>query len=232
MADRPPGGQTTLIGGENRRGMTENAKKSFLSQAWLVLLLAICFGALLAGMQITLGPTIEANKINETLERVPEIVFGKARARELSDRQQAVDITPQNVAVEKAGKTVRYNVYKTEADGRLAGWVAKTAGQGYADKIEMLVGFDPMVREITGIFVLEQKETPGLGNKIVTEEWRSQFAAKPTDEPLTAVKGKAKADNEIDAITGATISAKAVTDIINTAVKDLRDPLTAKAKGQ
>jgi electron transport complex protein RnfG len=114
----------------------------------------------------------------------------------------------------------------------LAGWVAKTAGQGYADKIEMLVGFDPLVREITGIFVLEQKETPGLGNKIVTEEWRRQFAAKPTDKPLAAVKGKAKADNEIDAITGATISAKAVTDIINTAVKDLRDPLTAKAKGQ
>jgi electron transport complex protein RnfG len=212
--------------------MTENAKKSFLSQAWLVLLLAICFGALLAGMQITLGPTIEANKINETLEKVPEMVFGKARAQELSDRQQDVDVTPQTVAVEKAGKTVRYNVYQAETDGQLAGWVAKTAGQGYADKIEMLIGFDPPVRKITGIFVLEQKETPGLGNKIVTEEWRRQFAAKPTDEPLMAVKSKADAANEIDAITGATISSKAVTDIINTAVRDLRDPLTAKAKGQ
>jgi electron transport complex protein RnfG len=46
------------------------------------------------------------------------------------------------------------------------------------------------------------------------------------------VKGKAKADDEIDAITGATISSKAVTTIINTAVNDLRGPLTAKAKGQ
>ena len=44
--------------------MTENVKTNFISQTWLVLLLAICFGALLAGMQITLGPTIEANKIN------------------------------------------------------------------------------------------------------------------------------------------------------------------------
>jgi electron transport complex protein RnfG len=212
--------------------MTANVKTSFISQAWLVLSLAICFGALLAGMQIALGPTIEANKINETLERVPEMVFGKDRAKELAERKQDVKITPISVEVEKAGKKVRYSVYQTETDGQLAGWVAKTAGQGYADKIEMLIGFDPVVEKITGIFVLDQKETPGLGNKIVTDEWRGQFNAKPTAAPLIAVKGKAKTDSEIDAITGATISSKAVTDTINTAVNDLRKPLIAKAKGK
>jgi electron transport complex protein RnfG len=212
--------------------MTENAKKNILSQAWLVLLLAIGFGALLAAVQITLGPTIEANKINETLGKVPELVFGKARAQELSDRKQAVDVTPQTVAVAKGGKTVRYNVYKAATEGQMAGWVAKSAGQGYADKIEMLIGFDPAVQKITGIFVLEQKETPGLGNKIVTDQWRGQFIDKPTAAPLKAVKGQATGDTEIDAITGATISSKAVTDIINAAVKDLRDPLTAEVKGQ
>lgn len=211
--------------------MTENVKTNFFSQAWLVLLLAICFGAMLAGMQIALGPTIEANKVNETLERVPEMVLGADRARELADRKEAVDVAPLTVGVDKAGKTVRYSVFEAKTNGQLAGWVAKTAGQGYADKIEMLIGFDPQVEKITGIFVLDQKETPGLGNKIVTDEWRSQFIAKPTGQALAAVKGKARAGNEIDAITGATISSKAVTDIINTAVVDLREPLIAKAKG-
>jgi electron transport complex protein RnfG len=211
--------------------MTENIKKGFFSQAWLVLFLAICFGALLAAMQITLGPTIEANKINESLQKVPEMVFGTARAQELADSAQTVNVTPETVAVEKSGKTIRYSVYKAESDGQLAGWVAKTAGQGYADKIEMLIGFDPMVEKITGIFVLEQKETPGLGNKIVTEEWRGQFVARSTDTPLEAVKSKARGGGEIDAITGATISSKAVTDIVNSAVNDLRNPLIAKAKG-
>jgi electron transport complex protein RnfG len=211
--------------------MTENAKQNFISQAWLVLTLAIGFGALLAGIQISLGPTIEANKVNETLEKVPEMVFGKAQAQELADRKQEVEITPATIEVDKAGKTVRYSVYQAQTEGQLAGWVAKTAGQGYADKIEMLIGFDPMVDKITGIFVLEQKETPGLGNKIVTDVWRDQFVAKTTAQPLAAVKGQAKAGNEIDAITGATISSKAVTGIINTAVKDLRKPLIAKAKG-
>lgn len=212
--------------------MTENVKTNFISQTWLVLLLAICFGALLAGIQITLGPTIEANKINETLQKVPEMVFGAAQAQELADRKQAVDVTPVSVEVEKAGKTIRYSVFEAKTEGQLAGWVAKTAGQGYADKIEMLIGFDPHVEKITGLFVLDQKETPGLGNKIVTDAWRSQFLAKSTGQALTAVKGNAKAGNEIDAITGATISSKAVTDIINTAVNDLRKPLIAKAKGK
>jgi electron transport complex protein RnfG len=212
--------------------MTENVRESFISQAWLVLTLAVFFGALLAAVQIRLGPTIEANKVNETLARVPEMVFGAARAQELADRQQEIKVVPETVEVDKAGKTMRYNVYKAETDGRLAGWVAKTAGQGYADRIEMLIGFDPHVEKITGIYILEQKETPGLGNKIVTDAWRSQFVGKATDQPLTAVKGQAKAGNEIDAVTGATISSRSVTGIINTAVNDLRKPLIAKAEGK
>lgn len=212
--------------------MTENVKTNFISQTWLVLLLAICFGALLAGIQITLGPTIEANKINETLEKVPEMVFGAAHAQELADRKQIVDVTPVSIGVDKAGKTIRYSVFEAKTEGKLAGWVAKTTGQGYADKIEMLIGFDPQVEKITGLFVLDQKETPGLGNKIVTDDWRRQFLEKSTGQALTAVKGNATAGNEIDAITGATISSKAVTDIINTAVNDLRKPLIAKAKGK
>ncbi|MDJ0721556.1 MAG: FMN-binding protein [Desulfobacterales bacterium] len=210
--------------------MTAQGKANFFSQAWLVLVLAICFGGLLAGMQILLGPIIETNKINETLERVPVLVFGAAHATELS--QSGMEINPLSVGVEKAGKSVRYNVYETKSDGKLAGWVTKSAGQGYADKIEVLIGFDPRMEKITGLFVLDQKETPGLGNKILEDGWRGQFLDKSTAKPLMPVKGKATASNEIDAITGATISSKAVTDIINTAVADLREPLADKAKGK
>jgi electron transport complex protein RnfG len=150
----------------------------------------------------------------------------------LADRKQVVDVTPISVGVDKAGKTIRYSVFEAKTEGQLAGWVVKTAGQGYADKIEMLIGLDPMIEKITGIFVLDQKETPGLGNKIVTDEWRSQFLAKSTAQPLATVKSKASAGNEIDAITGATISSKAVTDIVNAAVHNLRNPLIEKAKGK
>ena len=54
----------------------------------------------------------------------------------------------------------------------------KTKGQGYADTIERLLGLSTDFRSITGLFVLDQKETPGLGNKIITDAWRSQFVRR------------------------------------------------------
>jgi len=209
--------------------MNEHKREGFFQQAWLVLVLSLAVGGMLAGIQMALGPAIEANKINETLLKVPELVVGQAEAQSLAPG--ALEVSPIAVEVDKAGKKVRYSVYEAKRDGRLAGWVAKTSGSGYADKIELLIGFDPQVETITGLFILDQKETPGLGNKIVTEAWRAQFLQKTTAQSLAAVKGKASAPNEIDAVTGATISSKSVTDIINTAVADLKRPLAEKAKG-
>ena len=58
----------------------ERLKNNNIIQAWLVLFLALCFGSALAGVQMTLGPKIEINKINETREKVPELVLGKDAA--------------------------------------------------------------------------------------------------------------------------------------------------------
>ena len=83
--------------------MTENVKTNFISQTWLVLLLAICFGALLAGMQITLGPTIEANKINETLEKVNASIIEKLEAKRWFPRSISAPETPaEPIDYEKA----------------------------------------------------------------------------------------------------------------------------------
>ncbi|MFZ7128525.1 MAG: FMN-binding protein [Desulfobacterales bacterium] len=207
--------------------MSTTLKENNIVQAWLVLLLAICFGGMLAGIQMTLGPRIELNKLNETREKVPELVLGPEASQGAAD----ISVEPMTIAVEKPARIVRYSVYQAARQGQPLGWVVKTAGQGYADKIELLIGIDPSLRNITGLFVLDQKETPGLGNKIVTAEWRGQFIGKSTDTPLEPVKGSAKADHQIDAVTGATISSKAVTDIINTAVADLRQPLANQARG-
>jgi len=208
----------------------QRIKNNNIVQAWLVLTLALFFGASLAGIQLTLAPTIEANKINETRQKVPELVFGKAGALEILKQNQQLEITPQTMEIEKHGTKVFYSVFETRVAGKLAGWVVKTAGQGYADKIELLIGLDSAAETITGLFVLDQKETPGLGNKIVTEKWRNQFIAKKTGSPLTVTKEGARAPNEIDGVTGATISSRAVSSIINTTMNDLKGMLAAKAR--
>ncbi len=208
----------------------QRLKNSNIVQAWLVLTLALLFGAALAGIQISLAPTIEANKINETRQKVPELIFGKAKAMEMAAQKKNLQVTSQFIAVEKQGKKVYYNIFKADLDGKCVGWVAKTKGQGYADKIELLIGLAPDAETITGLFILDQKETPGLGNKIVTEKWRSQFTGKPTGTRLTVTKTGVGTDTEINAVTGATISSRSTVNIINAAIGDLKGPLTAKAK--
>ncbi|MDY0220093.1 MAG: FMN-binding protein [Desulfobacterium sp.] len=194
-----------------------------LGQAWLVLLLAIIFGSSLAGVQAALGPKIEENKLKETLEKVPIVILGQTAADELKSKDQHLTITPNTVSVARQGVTKFYTLYRADfADGTTAGWVAKTKGQGYADRIELLVGMDQDGGRVTGLFILDQKETPGLGNKIVEDAWRAQYSDKSTSTPFTVVKLPRGGENEIDAISGATISSDAVTNLVNQAVSDLK----------
>jgi Na+-translocating ferredoxin:NAD+ oxidoreductase subunit G len=196
-------------------------KNSNLVQAWLVLLLALCFGSALAAVQVQLSDTIAANKLNETLEQVPALIWDEAPAPE------SVQITPGTLKVEKDGKASSYTLYRVNQDNKVAGWVVKAGGQGYADKLDLLLGVDAEVQKITGLFVLEQKETPGLGNKIIEPQWRGQFTGKATGTPLEVIKGQGKGPATIDAITGATISSRAVTDIVNTTIGSLKGRLDA-----
>ena len=208
--------------GKKSRGLRAN----FLVQAWLVLLLAVGFGVSLAGVQMALGPVIEQNKINETLEKVPELVLGGELAGKMAAQNQNLEIVPQQVEVKKDTRTKFYSVYEARYQGERKGWVVKTKGQGYADTIELLLGLSSDLSTITGLFVLDQKETPGLGNKIITDAWRGQFIDAPADGNLVVVKTGSTKPGEIDAVTGATISSKSVTALINTAIGDLRAPLT------
>jgi electron transport complex protein RnfG len=211
-------------------GNTDRFQSSYILQAWLVLTLALVFGISLSAVQIKLGPRIAANKINETLAKIPEVVLGNEKAQKLAETGKTLSVKTHTIEIEKKGKKKYYTAYEAKyPDGRLAGWVTKAGGQGYADKIELLLGLDAEAVKITGLFILDQKETPGLGNKIIEEKWRSQFYSKGTDIALKVVKGGAGNTNEIDSITGATISSKSVCSIINKTTSDLKGQLAIKA---
>jgi electron transport complex protein RnfG len=211
-----------------QKSNTGGFKSSILVQAWLVLVLAVGFGVALAGVQRVMGPLIESNKINETLEKVPELVLGSALAAKMAGQDQSLEIIPRQVAVNTSDRATYYSVYEARYQGDLQGWVVKTKGRGYADTIELLLGLSADFQNITGLFVLDQKETPGLGNKIITQAWRSQFVDAPTDRSLVVTRTGASRPGEIDALTGATISSKCVTAMVNKAIGDLRIPLTAE----
>ena len=176
-------------------------KMDYLRQAWLVIVLSAGFGAALAGVQTSLQERIAANKLAETKTQIPVLVEGAetGKAEMIADR----------------------TVYRALAGEKQVGWVIPAGGQGFADRIEVLVGLDKELARITGLYVLDQKETPGLGNKIIDESWRAQFVGKPTAPPLVVVKSGASKPNDIDAVTGATISSEAVCDIVNRTVSEM-----------
>ncbi|MGB5734374.1 MAG: FMN-binding protein [Thiohalocapsa sp.] len=105
------------------------------------------------------------------------------------------------------------------ADGALVGYAIPTAGPGFQDIIRVLYGYLPDNRQVSGMEVLESRETPGLGDKIYKDlAFVANFDALAVDPEIVAVKKGTKTQpNQVDAITGATISSKAVVRIINEA---------------
>ena len=191
----------------------------YIRQGWLILLLAILFGGSLAGVESALKDRIAENKLNETFEQLPKLVPGAdsdVSKAEYKRKQQAGE-----TGIALAGGVV-YEAL--DAEKKLVGYVISGSGMGFADKIELLIGLDAGAKTITGMFVLDQKETPGLGNKIVGE-WKDQFAGKPAGVSLEVVKTKASATTEVDAISGATISSQATTKIVNGTVARFQQAL-------
>jgi electron transport complex protein RnfG len=110
---------------------------------------------------------------------------------------------------------------------------AITGGEfGFQDIIDLIFGYDPETGTVIGMKVLANKETPGLGDKIVKD---SAFVAEfdGPEAPLAGVKsGRATgAANEVDMITGATISSRAVIAIINHRLERLGPMLEAYLEG-
>lgn len=107
-----------------------------------------------------------------------------------------------------------------DSTGALYGFAIEAQGQGYADVIRIIYGYRPACSCIIGMKVLESRETPGLGDKIGTDPaFRSNFDAldvRLDDGGIALIKQVGKTNPwEIDAISGATISSQAITDILN-----------------
>lgn len=109
-------------------------------------------------------------------------------------------------------------VYKGAANGTTVGYVFETSSKGYGGDVKVMTGFSES-GDITGVVILSHNETPGLGANAVKEEFRDQFKMeKPIlYGPLEVVKYQEPEPGQIEAMTGATITSKAVTAAVEQA---------------
>ena len=114
----------------------------------------------------------------------------------------------------------------TGAENKVAGYAFIAEGNGYQGIIKLIIGVDPKFTEIKGMEVLESQETPGLGAEIAGSKFRKQFENLPITQKIEYVKNqKPTKPNQIEAITGATISSRTVVNILNERIAVVRKVL-------
>jgi electron transport complex protein RnfG len=155
---------------------------------------AVCLGVV---YEVTKGP-IAAEQARATAAAMAELL------------PQAKDFDEQDMPLTGAISAVTVGYY---SEG-VAGVIVKVAPKGFSDKIEMLVA----IRDgaVAGIKIVKQTETPGLGANAAGKEFGARFVGKRGQ--LAVTKSDSTAENEIQAITSATITTRAVVDGVNEAL--------------
>lgn len=112
---------------------------------------------------------------------------------------------------------VDYTIVKK--DGKIIGYIFKTSAKGYGGEISVMTAVKPDA-SVAAVEILDaSSETPGLGQNVTKKDFYGEY--KDKSHGIVVVKG-GNADttkNEIDAVTGATISSKAVTTAVNQALE-------------
>jgi electron transport complex protein RnfG len=180
----------------------------------LRLVLTLGLAGFLSGLIIVLAyhatrPAITAHQAEQLRAAVFRVLPGATRIRRMIHQDGTL------IDSEDADREAVFAGY--DADSRLVGYAIPAEGPGFQDTIRLLYGYLPAARTVNGMEVLDSRETPGLGDKIYKDAaFVANFKNLKIDPAIVAVKkGRKAAPNEIDAITVATISSKAVARIIN-----------------
>lgn len=119
-----------------------------------------------------------------------------------------------------------------DADNKLAGFAAEGHAKGYGDSVRLMFAYQPHCQCITGMAVVAMRETPGIGDKIITDKgFLANFTALDAkltadmktlaNEIVTVKNGNKTNPWQIEAISGATITSRAVGKAINDAATQL-----------
>lgn len=179
----------------------------------------VCALLIVLTFEFTL-PVIKQNKTEALEKAVFKVIPG-------ATQKQNFKITDNGFEpLTKEEKNVQLVYAGYDDNDKLLGVAVEASGQGFQDVIDILYGYSPEKQQIIGFYVLESRETPGLGDKIQTDEdFLKNFEALDVSlvddlsaiaNPVNPVKNGTKVNPyEVDCITGATISSKAIGNLIS-----------------
>ena len=153
-----------------------------------------------------------------TAPKIEELAVKNAKEAQSAVLEAAVDFEDKDINFND--KTYTYQI-GTDKNGKEVGYVFTTTANGYGGVIKVMTGVD-LNGIVTRVQILELSETAGLGMNAQNDGFKQQFKGHMSGIAVTKSEPK---DNEIKAITGATITSKAVTKAVNEAL-DLFNEVT------
>ena len=175
---------------------------------------------LFAGLILSVVYEITKDPISVQEEKVRQEAF--AAVFEAGEQFENVEVVPETADAVLAdagisGVTINEAVQALGSDGSLLGYcITVTTHEGYGGDIKLTIGI-ATDGSISGISILDIAETPGLGMK-AESDLTPQFAGK-TAQKFEYTKTGATLENQVDAISGATITTKAVTNAVNASLE-------------
>lgn len=196
-------------------------KDSFMKDALVLSLITLISGCCLGGAygltkqkiyEINMASTIASYKQVMPAEEYDDATYADALTTAQSDGK---------IAADNGGASLISVVAAKDASGAETGYIIKGSAAGYGGSVIVVVGVDADLK-VTGISFPETlPETAGLGQKATEPAFYGQFAGKGTK--LSVKKGGGAGEDEIDAISGATITSTAVTNTVNAATEFVQD---------
>ena len=192
-------------------------------------------GLLLVSAFIYTRPLIEANKKEALRVAIFKVLPGCESYSTLAfiDNKLAIVSDTDTDNSKSSGDAESEQIFAGyDSSGQLIGFAIPASEPGFQDIIGAIYGFEASKRVIIGFEVLESKETPGLGDKIFKDpDFKTNFSALSVEPEIIGVKKSEKsAENEVETITGATISSKAVIRMLNNSMNKWMEPISTYMK--
>ncbi len=160
---------------------------------------------------------ITKDKIDDINKEKTEIAM-KAVVADPDNTTFSDKLTLTDEMIAAAGGVTLDSVYEAQAGGASAGYAIKVVASGSQGKIEMMVGVDAE-GVVTGVSIVSNAETSGIGSKVMTNmPTASGVGVLSQFEGKSAADGTLTVGANVDAISGATVSTRGVTNGVNAAL--------------
>ena len=193
------------------------SKSGFMKDALVLFAITLVSGLCLGFVyDITKGPIEQAtiDKNNRTYQEVLSVASSFTEVE--GSVEKIAELAASGELAGFGGVAIESVLEGTDASGAAVGYVINSlSNDSYGGAVKISVGFDAD-GTITGVGIREINDTPGLGLKAKEPKFKDQYIGKNVDT-LVVTKTGASAENEIDAISGATVTSNAVTNAVNTA---------------